>query len=286
MSFATDIKEELSKISNLANKAYVKAEMYGYLSTNNIIEEKGCIKFSTESQYNINRFGKLLNNLKIEKYNINIIGKNFSVTISKQESNLLKDIFNNYEIQEDDEQKAFIRGAFLGGGSINNPKNKYHLEIILKNLETAEKIIKIVHKYDINFKILNSNKSNKYSIYLKDGEDISKFLAFIGASKAVIKFEEIRVYRDMRNNVNRLVNCETANLSKTVDAAIKQIEIINKLKENGKFNELPENLKELANLRIKNPEASLIELGKMLKEPIGKSGVNYRMKKILSEGKD
>ena len=90
----------------------------------------------------------------------------------------------------------------------------------------------------------------------------------------------------MRNNVNRLVNCETANLSKTVDAAIKQIEIINKLKENGKFNELPYNLKELANLRIKNPEASLIELGKMLKEPIGKSGVNYRMKKILSEGKD
>ena len=286
MSFSTDIKEELSKISNLANKAYVKAEMYGYLATNNIIEEKGCIKFSTESQYNINRFGKLLNNLKIVKYNINIIGKNFSVTISKQESNLLKDIFNNYEIQEDDEQKAFIRGAFLGGGSINNPKNKYHLEIILKNLEIAEKIIKILYKYDINFKILNSNKSNKYSIYLKDGEDISKFLAFIGASKAVIKFEEIRVYRDMRNNVNRLVNCETANLSKTVDAAIKQIEIINKLKENGKFNELPYNLKELANLRIKNPEASLIELGKMLKEPIGKSGVNYRMKKILSEGKD
>lgn len=286
MSFSTDIKEELSKISNLANKAYVKAEMYGYLATNNIIEEKGCIKFSTESQYNINRFGKLLNNLKIVKYNINIIGKNFGVTISKQESNLLKDIFNNYEIQEDDEQKAFIRGAFLGGGSINNPKNKYHLEIILKNLEIAEKIISILHKYDINFKILNSNKLNKYSIYLKDGEDISKFLAFIGASKAVIKFEEIRVYRDMRNNVNRLVNCETANLSKTVDAAIKQIEIINKLKENGKFNELPENLKELANLRIKNPEASLIELGKMLKEPIGKSGVNYRMKKILSEGKD
>lgn len=286
MSFSTDIKEELSKISNLANKAYVKAEMYGYLATNNIIEEKGCIKFSTESQYNINRFGKLLNNLKIVKYNINIIGKNFSVTISKQESNLLKDIFNNYEIQEDDEQKAFIRGAFLGGGSINNPKNKYHLEIILKNLEIAEKIISILHKYDINFKILNSNKLNKYSIYLKDGEDISKFLAFIGASKAVIKFEEIRVYRDMRNNVNRLVNCETANLSKTVDAAIKQIEIINKLKQNGKFNELSDNLKELANLRIKNPEASLIELGKMLKEPIGKSGVNYRMKKILSEGKD
>ncbi len=86
----------------------------------------------------------------------------------------------------------------------------------------------------------------------------------------------------MRNNVNRIVNCETANLAKTVDASVKQINAINKLKQNGKFNDLPDNLKELANLRIENPESSLIELGKMLKEPVGKSGVNYRMKRILN----
>ena len=97
----------------------------------------------------------------------------------------------------------------------------------------------------------------------------------------MLKFEEIRVYRDMRNNVNRLVNCETANLSKTVSASVKQIEAINKLKKEGKYNELPDNLKELAELRIANPEASLTELGKMLKEPIGKSGVNYRLKTII-----
>ena len=90
----------------------------------------------------------------------------------------------------------------------------------------------------------------------------------------------------MRNNVNRLVNCETANLAKTVDAGVKQVSVINKLKKTGKFNSLPDNLKELADLRLKNPESSLIELGKMLKEPIGKSGVNYRMKKILELGEE
>lgn len=284
MSFSTEVKEELSKLNNLANKDCVKAEMYGYLSTNNISKDNGYIKFSTENEYNINRFAKLLNNLNINKYDIDIVGKSFSIKLTKSESNNLKTIFDSYEIENNENvEKAYIRGVFLGSGSINNPQNKYHIEIILNSIQNTEKIIKILNKYGINFKVLyasNENKS-KDSIYSKDGEEISKFLAFIGASSAVLKFEEIRVYRDMRNNVNRIVNCETANLAKTVDASVKQINAINKLKESGKFNDLPENLKELANLRIENPESSLIELGKMLKESVGKSGVNYRMKKIL-----
>ena len=139
--------------------------------------------------------------------------------------------------------------------------------------------MQILNKYNIHFKKLE--KENAVSIYSKDGEEISKFLAFIGANSSVLKFEDIRVYRDMRNNVNRIVNCETANLSKTVNAAVKQIDAINKLKESGKYNSLSENLKEIAELRIKYPEVSLIELGKMLNPPIGKSGVNHRMKAIL-----
>ena len=285
MSFSTDVKEELSKLSNLANKDSVKAEMYGYLSANNISEDNGCIKFSTENEYNINRFAKLLNNLKINKYDIDIVGKSFSIKISKNESTNLKALFDDYKIENNENiEKAYIRGVFLGSGSINNPQNKYHIEIILNSVQNTENIIEILKKYGINFKVLyTSNKNkNKNSVYSKDGEEISKFLAFIGASSAVLKFEEIRVYRDMRNNVNRIVNCETANLAKIVDASVKQINAINKLKETGKFNNLPDNLKELANLRIENPESSLIELGKMLKEPVGKSGVNYRMKRILN----
>ena len=301
MSFSTDVKEELSKLSNLANKECVKAEMYGYLNSNNASEENGSIKFTTESEYNINRFSKLLNNINITKYDIDIVGKNFSITVPKKETESLKKIYSEYKIENiENIEKAFVRGAFLGSGSINNPKNKYHIEVTLKDRNVADVMIEILQKYDINFKVLNNstrktkNKltetrekevnevtTRKCSIYSKDGEEISKFLAFIEASSSVLKFEEIRVYRDMRNNVNRIVNCETANLSKTVNAAVKQIEAIKKLKENGRFNNLPENLKEIANLRIENPEASLTELGKMLKEPVGKSGVNYRLKTII-----
>lgn len=301
MSFSTDVKEELSKLSNLANKECVKAEMYGYLNSNNTSEENGSIKFTTESEYNINRFSKLLNNINITKYDIDIVGKNFSITVPKKETESLKKIYSEYKIENiENIEKAFVRGAFLGSGSINNPKNKYHIEVTLKDRNVADVMIEILQKYDINFKVLNNstrktkNKltemrekevnevtTRKCSIYSKDGEEISKFLAFIEASSSVIKFEEIRVYRDMRNNINRIVNCETANLSKTVNAAVKQIEAIEKLKKIGKFNNLPDNLKEIANLRIKNPEASLTELGQMLKKPIGKSGVNYRLKILI-----
>ena len=302
MSFSTDVKEELSKLSNLANKECVKAEMHGYLNSNNTSEENGSIKFTTESEYNINRFSKLLNNINITKYDIDIVGKNFSITVPKKETESLKKIYSEYKIENiENIEKAFVRGAFLGSGSINNPKNKYHIEVTLKDRNVADVMIEILQKYDINFKVLNNstrktkNKltetrekevnevtTRKCSIYSKDGEEISKFLAFIEASSSVLKFEEIRVYRDMRNNVNRIVNCETANLSKTVNAAVKQIEAIEKLKEIGKFNNLPDNLKEIANLRIKNPEASLTELGQMLKKPIGKSGVNYRLKILIN----
>ena len=280
MSFSTDVKEELSKLSNLADKDCVKAELYGYINTANIFKSSNSIKFTTESEYNINRFSKLLNNVNILEYSIDLVGKNYSIMVHKKDKMKLDSLYENYEIStRENEEKSFIRGAFLGSGSINNPKNKYHIEIILNDLKIAEMIIEILKKYGIIFKILN-NKT-KISIYSKDGEEISKFLAFVGANNAVIKFEEIRVYRDMRNNVNRIVNCETANLNKTVNAAIKQIEAIKKLQKEGKFNSLPDNLKELANLRIENPEASLIELGQMLKEPIGKSGVNYRLNTII-----
>ena len=279
MSFSTEVKEELSKISNLANKKLVKAELYGYLNSNNVSEVNQELKFATESEYNINRFSKLLNNLKIEQYSIEMAGKNFSITVPKKEVDELKNVYHNYVAEESEEEKrAYVRGIFLGSGSINNPRNKYHIEMALKDTNVAEKVVTILEEYGILFKILNAKKC---SIYSKDGEEISKFLAFIGANSAVLKFEEIRVFRDMRNNVNRIVNCETANLAKTVDAAVKQINAIRKLKEMGKFNELPDNLKELAELRVKNPEASLTELGQMLKEPIGKSGVNYRLKTIM-----
>ena len=276
MSFSTDVKKELSKINNLANKTSVRLEFLGYLSSVNVSNVDNSLRFSTESEYNINRFSKLLKNLNIEKYNIDMQGKNYVITM---QSKNIAEIITDVKTENDEEDRAYVRGCFLGSGSINNPENKYHIEFIVKDRKTADVILQILNKYNIHFKKLE--KENAVSLYSKDGEEISKFLAFIGANSSVLKFEDIRVYRDMRNNVNRIVNCETANLSKTVNAAVKQIDAINKLKESGKYNSLSENLKEIAELRIKYPDVSLVELGKMLNPPIGKSGVNHRMKAIL-----
>lgn len=275
MSFSADLKEELSKINNLKNKQEVYAEFLGYLVTANISIKGKNIKFSTENEYNINRFAKLLNNINIADYKIDIIGRIYSITFKDNEilEQLNLNKFKNILITEN-LKKAYIRGNFLGAGSINEPRNKYHLEIIFNTLEYANFTLELLEMYGINVKILSQ------TLYIKDGEEISNFLALIGGNSAVLKFEEIRVLREMKNNVNRLVNCETANLNKTINASVKQLEDIKKLKKTGKFNNLPEELKEIANLREENPEATLEQLGRMLSKPIEKSSVSHRFKKI------
>ena len=287
MSFSSEIKQELNKSSNLANKEIVKYELIGYLISGNIdIINKNTVKFSTESDYNINRFSKLLSNLN-KNYNIEISGKNFVIKLKikeiepeiKYENN--KILLEERLIRKNKEEnlRAVIRGLFLGSGSINNPENKYHLEIVLNEEKNLNYIREILERLGINSKKMITR--NKYSIYIKEGEEISKFLALIGANKAVMQFEDIRVQKEMRGKVNRLVNCETANLNKTINASIEQISAIRKLKQTGKFAKLNDNLKEIANLRLENPDMSLVDLGKLLKKPIGKSGVNYRLKKIV-----
>ncbi len=163
----------------------------------------------------------------------------------------------------------------MGAGSINNPEKKYHIECKVMEIGMAKNIVDVMKLYDIFF------KQRDKIMYMKDGEEISKFLAFIGAAKSVMRFEEIRVERHMNNKVNRLVNCETANLNKVLNASVEQVNAIKKLKENGKFEKLDDGLKEIANLRLENPDMPLVELGKKLTIPIGKSGVNYRLKKIV-----
>lgn len=179
-----------------------------------------------------------------------------------------------------DEQLArlCIREAFIKSGSMNDPNKKYHLQIMFKTKKKATEMQMILNNFNINAKIIKKEK--EYMLYLKDGEEISEFLALIGANKSVIKFEEIRVIKETRNDINRLVNCETANLNKIINTSVKQIEDIKLIKKKNQFNNLSDNLKEIAEVRIKNPEASLAELGKLLSIPIGKSGVNHRLKKI------
>lgn len=287
MSFSGDIKEELSKISNLTNKEVLRAELIGYLLSSNIDVTKNKISYSTENEYNINRLNKILNNLNID-YAISFQVRVYKITFKKQEFKNIRFIEDRIHINKSsdiidvkkEEQffRALVRGVFLGGGSLNNPNNKYHLEILFKSKVNAEYISRVLKEFHIQTKILIRKKS--FSIYIKEAEEISKFLALIGANKSVLNFEEIRVERDTRNNINRLVNCETANLNKTINASVTQINAIKYLKQCKKFEELQDSLKEIAEVRLKNPDASLVELGQMLKNPIGKSGVNHRLKKI------
>lgn len=294
MSFSSNVKEELSKINNLSKKEEVKYELIGYfISKNTTVINSNIIRYATESEYNINRFSKLLKNLNIN-YKIEFDGKSFIITLKiklienlefnkiideikiGKEKIIKKEIEN--KLYEDNIKKSIIRGAFLGAGSINNPDNKYHLEINLSDNQNLFYIVEILKCFEINCKYLNQD--NKYSIYLKDGEEISKLLALMGANSAVLQFEDIRVKREMRGKVNRIVNCKTANLNKTINASVEQIEAIKKLQRKKEFNKLDENLKEIALLRLENPDMSLIELGKLLSKPVGKSGVNYRLNKI------
>ena len=289
MSFSSDLKEELSKINNLSKKEEVKYELAGYLISKNASIIKNNIRYATESEYNINRFSKLLKNFDIN-HNIEFDGKSFIVTLK------IKDCIEEVEIQNNEinikyffnisenEKRAIIRGSFLGAGSMNNPEKTYHLEINLSNKHNLNCIFEIINKTNIKCKKLESDK--KYSIYLKDGEEISKLIALLGANKSILTFEDIRVQREMRGKVNRIVNCKTANLNKTINASIEQIEAIKKLQLSHNFNKLDDNLKEIALLRLEYPDISLIELGKKLKTPVGKSGVNYRLKKIIEISKD
>lgn len=285
MSFSSDVKEELSELNNLANKEIIRIELIGYLISSNVsFIGRNKIKFSTESEYNINRFAKLLNNMNILEYNIELQGKTYVIIFDKAKVKDFVEINNgnifveNIDVKEEN-VKAVLRGLFLGSGSINNPENNYHLEVKFSNEENMKYIYMLLSKTGFNVKLLDNN--NEYTIYAKEGEEISRILASIGASKGILKFEEIRVQRDMNNKVNRLVNCETANLNKTINAAVSQIEAIEYLQKTKQLEKLEEPLKEIAKLRLENPNASLVELGQLLEIPIGKSGVNYRLKRLI-----
>lgn len=171
MSFSLEVKKELSKLNTLADKKNVKTELLGYMATNNVSVQKNKIKFSTESEYNINRFGKLLNNLGLNDHNIKIQRSVYSITINKNYIEELTE--NNNDNKSDDLEKAFIRGAFLGSGTINNPEKKYHLEIIFGNEENLKEIRKILEKLGMKTKKMIT--ANKKSIYIKKEK---KFLNF------------------------------------------------------------------------------------------------------------
>lgn len=184
----------------------------------------------------------------------------------------------NSVLQSDCCKRAYIRGAFLGAGSITNPERSYHLEFVSNNNEHANFLSNLINEFGLNSKIIK--RKDNYVIYLKEAEQISDLLTIIGATNSVLEFENIRVVKYMKNRVNRIVNCETANLSKTVEASIKQVEDILYIQNTIGLDKLDLPLQEVALLRVENRDSSLKEIGDMLNPPIGKSGINHRLNKI------
>lgn len=175
-------------------------------------------------------------------------------------------------------RRAYLRGAFLGSGSISNPEKQYHLEFVTHSENYAEDLLRLLWKYKIKGRIIN--RKGSYVVYIKEGEQIVDLLNVMGAHNALLETENIRIVKDMRNNVNRLVNCETANLSKTVNASVRQMEAIRHIQKTIGLSRLPELLREVAEVRVNYPEATLQELGEMLEPKVGKSGINHRLRKI------
>lgn len=175
-------------------------------------------------------------------------------------------------------QRAFLRGAFLSVGSMSDPEKSYHLELVCSRESQAEQIRDILHVFEIEARIVARKKY--FVVYLKEGASISDFLGMVEAPVSVMNFENFRIVRDMRNSINRRVNCETANIGKTVSAASRQVEDILLLQEKYGFGNLPDSLREMAEIRLEYPDAPLRELGGYLNPPVGKSGVNHRLRKL------
>ena len=306
MSFSSVTKNELSRIP-LENRCCAIAELAALVRMNGFIQISGNkkvnLKFSTENAAIARRTFSLLK--KLYRIDIDVMvrknkqlkkNNNYLIAVSstKETKKILNDVglivgdssdfFKiNYKIPTKLVKKrcckrAYIRGAFLGGGSISNPEKTYHLEFVTNSQQHSEELSNLINSFGLNSKIVI--RKDSFVIYLKEGEQIVDLLNIMEAHIALLKLEDIRVLKDMRNNINRMVNCETANLGKTINASIRQIENIEYIEETIGLYKLPINLQEVAELRLEHKDASLKELGNMLNPPIGKSGINHRFRRI------
>lgn len=296
MSFSNDVKNELSRIET-NDSCCDKAELLGLLRMSGAIIIRGSnvgIHFSTENAALARRVLQLLkSNYQVQtevvitrsrrlkknnRYQVRVIpAPQVSKALTELqllsvESDLKNPLLNNHCCK-----RTFLRGAFLGGGSISRPSSDYHLEMVTGNEDFAHSIIKVMHSFSLKAKL--TDRKNDFIVYLKDGESITKFLSVIGAHNSMMDFENVRIVKEMRNNVNRVVNCETANLNKVVKAAVRQINCIKYIEQHLGLNQLPQALQDTARLRLEYPDASLNELVEY-SGGIGKSGINHRLKKL------
>lgn len=316
MSFSGNVKEELIRCVDSARHCRI-AEIAAILVFDGEIVKKpgqgADLRVSSENESILRKYFTLLEKtftingeVSIDK---RIVRKNnrFTIDVEDQETAIrilqavkilaedrtpipTEALVNQMVIQKNCCKRAFLRGAFLCAGSISDPEKFYHFEIVCSSRAKAVQMQELIQSFEIDAKIV---KRKKYDVvYVKEGAQIVELLGLMGASISLLNLENVRILKDMRNSVNRKVNCETANINKTVNAAVKQVEDILYIRDAIGLEKLPENLEETALLRLEYPQASLKELGALFSPPVGKSGVNHRLRKIsgiaeqLREGKE
>lgn len=310
MSFSSDVKDELSRhispgrhcqiaeiaaIINLCGKVKI-SEFDEYsleVSTENVTVARTYYSLLKRT-FKINADITIKRNVYLKRsrtYNVKIISDT-STKLVLRTCKFLQIVNDLEELGDIDPiiiqkvccKRAFIRGAFLAAGSVSDPEKNYHLEIVCNNDQKAQRLKDIINSFDLDAKIVLRKKY--YVVYIKEGAMIVDLLNIMEAHVSLMKLENVRILKDMRNSVNRRVNCETANINKTVSAAIKQLEDIRYIRDTIGFGELTEGLAEIAQIRLEHPDASLKELGTMLNPPVGKSGVNHRLRKLSNMAED
>lgn len=301
MSFAAETKKELTAVTGDTKECKTAelsalVKMIGNLQVSN---QKVVLDVLTENAAIARKIYSLVKDLfqihadlmvrkkmRLKKNNIYVVRISQKVEMILNQLAIVEEGFSFYPgikkelIKKKCSKRAYLRGAFLAGGSINHPESSsYHLEISSSYQEHIEDLSQLANEFNLNAKW--SERKKGYFMYIKEGEKITEFLNIIGAHQALLKFEDVRIVKDMRNSVNRLVNCETANLNKTVGAAMRQIENIKLIDQEIGLDYLPSKLREIALVRMQYPELTLTELGHYIPSGyVSKSGINHRLRKL------
>lgn len=302
MSFSGMVKEELSKQLGISRHCLI-AELTAFLSASGQLvsgEGRQTLRIVTENESVARKCFTILE----KTFNIKTVisiressrtnrGRVYEISLDKEEE--IRTILQATKLYADSQtgtlrwenslatqhsccKRAYIRGAFLSSGSMSDPRKSYHFEIVCPEEEKALRLQEMIRSFHVDAKIVRRKKS--YVVYVKEGAQIVDMLAVMEANVALMNLENIRILKEMRNSVNRKVNCETANINKTVNAAVKQMEDIELIRRTIGFESLSEPLADIAGLRLQYPEATLKELGMMLDPQVGKSGVNHRLRKL------
>ncbi|GAA0806029.1 DNA-binding protein WhiA [Clostridium sp. AF19-22AC] len=304
MSFSGNVREELSKQWSTARHCQI-AELAALISMCGSIVINSCGRYSVkihsenlavarkcftliEKTFNIEADISIRRNIPKQSVSYAVVVRRHNDALRILQATKLIDehqagfeevhIVNPLVVQQTCCRRSFIRGVFLAAGSMSDPNKSYHFEIVCASPVMARQIQELICGFSMDAKIVQRKRS--YVVYLKEGSQIVDILNIMEAHISLMELENVRILKEMRNTVNRKVNCETANINKTVSAAVKQVEDITYLRDTIGFEKLSEGLEEIALVRLSHPDATLKELGELLSPPVGKSGVNHRLRKL------